>query len=284
MHPMLPGCALVIGLALVAGPVNGDELQDAMDRANALNLFIQIELESDQAQRLIEPLERIQDQVTQYRETREAKLQQLQPTLRTARQRLIAGRDLSDDVEETLEQFRTQREQALTALQRSVDAEMQLIAERLSPEQNSILDWTPPESVRPQESVEERLKVQRVAMGRIQEAAQMLDRVKHLDPFNFVTGRMPLINDYLALYYEPNTQQFQEASQIVLNYTDEIRGMNEQAWQENGMDIAAGMVDNLGLMPTLDRGQRPGTVSWQALYRLVTDPQTLEVVRDLADR
>jgi hypothetical protein len=110
----------------------------------------------------------------------------------------------------------------------------------------------------------------------------MLDSVKHLHAFNFVTGRGPIINDYLALYFRPDAQQFQEAYQRVIEYSDEVRMIPEQRWQAQSLEIAAGLVEELGLMPTMDPGRRPGTVSWSSLFELVTDDQTLEVVKEMA--
>jgi len=110
----------------------------------------------------------------------------------------------------------------------------------------------------------------------------MLDAVKHLDAFNFVTARSPMINDYLALYFRPDAQQFQQAYQIAINYTSQVRMLSEQQWQAQSLDIGAGLVEELGLMPQMDPGVQPGTVPWTQLYRVVTNPQTLVVVRGLA--
>ena len=159
---------------------------------------------------------------------------------------------------------------------------MQLIASILTPEQNRYLDWTPPGAVGSAEALQERAKAQQVAMGRIQEAARLLDAVKHLDAFNFVTGRGPLVNDYLALYFQAGTQQFEQAYDITINYTDQARMLTEEQWQAQAMDLGAALVEQLGLMPQMAPGVQPGTIPWSQLFRVVTNPQTLVVVRGLA--
>lgn len=276
--------AIALLLALSSASAVADDLQDAMDRADALNFFRQIGLERAQAQQMIAPLERIQDLVKRYRERDERRLQELEPTLRAARQALIEGRTLDERIAWALESYQAERAEARSALRRAVAAEMQVIARTLYPEQNAMLDWTPPAAVRPEESIEERLEVQRIAMGRIEEAVRVLERIKYLDAFHYVTGRIPIINDYLARYYEPNSPEFQEAGEILLEYTGEVRMLEEDEWRAHALDIAADMIDEIGLMPRYDPEPPPGTVSWNALYRLVTNPQTLQVVRSVAGR
>ncbi|MFO8078883.1 MAG: hypothetical protein R6V07_01135 [Armatimonadota bacterium] len=273
---------VALAVAVFAVPVAADEMQDAMARADALNLFRQIDLQRGQARQMIPPLQRIVRLVETHEQQRKQSLNRMESTLRRARQQLVAGAELASEAEEAMEQFEEQREASQRDLYRSVDAEMQAIAEVLTREQNELLDWTAPASIRPERNMEERLRVQQVAMGRIQEAGRMLDRVKHLDAFNFVTGRGPMLNDYLAGYFRPDSPQFREAYQITLDYTDEVRMLREEQWQEQGLEIATAMVEDLGLMPTVDPERRPGAVSWRSLYRLVTSPETLEVVREMA--
>lgn len=278
--------AVTLALSMVAIPpassASADELQEAMDRADTVAFFLRLGLETEQARWMIDPLARIQDLVEQYRENEQKRLQAMESMLRAARQTLIEGEPLDDRTATELDAYRSGRERAQLALFRSVDAEMRVIAEIFYPQQNALVDWTPPEAVRPAVDVEERLELQRIAFGRMHELATMLDRIKYLDAFNFVTGRIPLINDYLARFYDPNTVEFAEAVEISVQYTDEIRMLGEAEWEENAFNIAADMLEDLGLMPTLEPVRFPGTVGWQSLYRLFTNPQTLDIVRQWA--
>lgn len=274
--------AVALALAMLAVPAAADELQDAMDRADALNLFRQLNVQPGQARQMVAPLERIRDLVASHESEREAALDRLESTLEEARERLVEGEALSNETIAALQRHEEQSEAAELALRRAVDSEMQAIAGVLDRTQNQFLSWTAPASIRPEAHVEERLRMQQVAMGRVQEAVRMLEAVKYLHAFNFVTGRMPLVNDYLVRYFQPDAQQFQQAFQIVIAYTDEVRLLPQQQWQVQAVEIAAAMVEDLGLMPTMDPGQRLGTVSWEALFGLVTNPQTVDVVRDLA--
>ncbi|MFW5867666.1 MAG: hypothetical protein ACOCX2_07600 [Armatimonadota bacterium] len=270
-------------IALVlAVPVAADEMQDAMARADALALFRQIDLQREQARQMIGPLQRINEIVEGYNSQRKQTLDRMGPTLREARRQLVAGDELSAEMVSALEDYQQSRQAAELEAQRAVNAEMQALAEILTPEQNELLDWTAPGSIRPQEQLEGRLRLQQIAMGRIQEAAQMLDEVKHLDAFNYVTGRQPIINDYLALYYDPQTVQFEQAVEIALAYTGNVRMLDEDQWGAQALDIAAGMVEELGLMPTMESEQRSDAISWSTLFRIMTHKQTLEVVRDVA--
>jgi hypothetical protein len=110
----------------------------------------------------------------------------------------------------------------------------------------------------------------------------MLERVKYLDAFNFVTARAPILNDYLARYFDPNQPNADTAYRIALAQTDRVRLLSEEEWQANAWDIAAELVERLGLMPVIETGAQPGTVAWPALYRLFTNPQTLQVAQQLA--
>ncbi|MGI5816855.1 MAG: hypothetical protein ACOX9R_02025 [Armatimonadota bacterium] len=276
--------AVALMVVVLTAPAVADEMQDAMDYADALYLFRQLDVQPAQARQMIAPLQRIERLVEGYNSERSQALERLRPTLQEARRQLTEGEEPSTESAEALATFRQDREAAQRELYRRVASEMRGIAEILTPEQNRYLDWTPPASIRPDECIQERLRMQQIGMGRIQEAGRMLDVVKHLHAFNFVTGRGPIINDYLSLYFRPDAAEFEEAFRIVIQYTDEVRMMPERQWQAQSLEVAADLVAELGLMPTLDPGQRPGTVAWGSLFGLVTNPQTLEVVRKMAQQ
>ncbi|MGC9320026.1 MAG: hypothetical protein ACP5KN_18485 [Armatimonadota bacterium] len=264
-------------------PAAGDELADAMARADALNFFNSIGLEVTQAQRMVAPVERIRDLVQQHQQTSSQRLQAMTATLQRARALLLAGEKLPDEIRTAIADYQTQQDQARLTLMRAVDQEMGLIEDILAPRQNALLDWTPPESVRPRQSTEQILEQQQIAMGRIQRAAQMLDNVKHLDAFNFVTGRTQIVNDFLAMHFRQGTPRWERAYGIVIEATDQVRMLPEEEWQANAMDIAADLIEQLGLMPSFEERRRPGTISWNALYQLFTNPVTLEVLKELPD-
>jgi len=272
----------VLVALVIALPASADEMQDAMDRAEVLNLMLQVRVQPSQAQQMLGPLQRIQELVKRFEDTQTNALNQLATSLQRARAELIAGEELSAQTIAALDGYQQQREAGRQALYSAVAEQMQLIASALTAEQNRYLDWTPPGAIRPEELLAERVQMQQVAMGRVQEAARMLDAVKHLDAFNFVTARGPIVSDYLALYFRPDAQQFQQAYQIAVNYTSQVRMLDEQQWQAQSLDFGAGLVEELGLMPQMDPGVKPGTVPWGRLYRIVTNPQTLPVMRGLA--
>ncbi|MGD9497906.1 MAG: hypothetical protein AB7Y46_16505, partial [Armatimonadota bacterium] len=253
-----------------------------MAQADALGLFTTIGLQQVQAQAMVAPLERIQSQVTQYQAAEQQRLTALAPTLTRARQILLSGEELPPDMQSALANYRQQSQQAQLQLARGVNQEMQTIASLLYPEQNALLDWTAPEAVRGPEAMAERLRLQQVALSRIQEAERMLERVKYLDPFNFVTGRAGIINDYLAVHFPPETPDFDAAYRIALEHTDRVRLLSENEWQANSWQIATDLVERLGLMPSLETAPDPSRISWSALYQLFTNPQTLAVVKELA--
>ncbi|MBD3292837.1 MAG: hypothetical protein GF393_07910, partial [Armatimonadia bacterium] len=128
--------ALALAAVLLALPVAADEMQDAMDRADVLNLFLRIDLRPDQARQMMGPLENIQDTVRTHNSARTESLNRLNPTLKRARQQLIAGEDLGDQMVQALENYQRQREVADREFRRAVDAQMQTIASVLTPEQN----------------------------------------------------------------------------------------------------------------------------------------------------
>ncbi len=266
----------------VAPTASADELGDAMAQADALALFRRIGLQPSQAQQMIPIVERIQDLVRQQRQADEQRLRQIRPTLQQARSQLVAGQMPSEQAQRVIASYREQRQQAQLTLMRAVDREFANLENIFTRQQNQAFDWTPPESVNMEESMQRILQQQRVAMGRIQRAAEVLNSVKHLDTFNFVTARIPILTDYLSLYYRPDTPEFEQAMEIAIAATDQVRLLTEEQWQTNALDIAADLVEELGLMPPMQVRQRPGTVSWSALYRLFTNEQTLVVLRGLA--
>lgn len=278
----LPLVVTMLALGVAAAAVPADELGDAMARADALNLFRTIGLDRTQAQRMIAPLQSIQTLLKQFRENQQAQLEALKPTLTRVRQLLAEGHEVPEDLRTALENYETQREAALLKLYRDVNREMQVIRDNLYPEQLAMLDFTPPASIAPEEAIQQRVRLQQIAIERIQTAGRMLERVKYLDAFNFVTGRTPIVISYLTQYFEQNTPQFQAAMDVVIEYTDRVRLLTDEEWQQNAWAIAAELVEALGLMPEWNPAPDPNKVGWNALYRLFTAPQTLEVVQALA--
>lgn len=271
--------AALVGLA-VAAPA--DQLGDATAEADALSFFRNLGLDQAQAQRLLTPLQRIQTLGTRYRDTQQQRLDALAPTLTAARQLLAAGQPIPENLRAALQDYEAQREAALLQLYRDVNREMQVIRDNLYPEQLAALDFTPPASIATQDMIQERARLQQIALGRIQTAGRMLERVKYLDAFNFVTGRTPIVISYVGQYFPQDTPEFQAAMGVVIEYTDRVRLLNEEAWQQNAWAIAAELVETLGLMPELTMTPDPNKMSWNALYRLFTAPQTLAAVQALA--
>ncbi|GEM_PF-4333708 len=274
--------ALVVAALTAVGPAFADDIQDAMDRAEVLNLLLQVQVSPAQAQRMVAPVQRIQQMVQASQRAEQDRLNRLGVLLQQARTQGLAGKALSPEMQAALDAHEQQRAAARLELVRSVAEQMRLIEGMLTPEQNALLDWTPPGALTAEESLEERTRLQQVALGRIQDAARLLDRIKYLDPFNFVVARVPIVNDYLALHFLPGSAEFQQAFAITINYSDQVRMLTDEQWQAQGLDIGAALIEELGLMPTLDPGPAPGTIAWERLYQILTNPQAVAAVQSIA--
>ena len=274
--------ALVAVALMAAGPAVADDIEDAMGRAEALNLLLQVQVSPTQAQQMLAPVQRIQQIVQTSQRAEQDRVNRLGVLLQQARAQLLAGNALSPEMQAALDAHEQQRAAARVELARSVAEQMRLIEGMLTPEQNVLLDWTPPGGLTAEQSLEERMRLQQVALGRIEDAARVLDRIKHLDAFNFVVARVPIVNDYLALHFLPGSAEFQQAYALTINYSDQVRMLTNEQWQAQGLDIGAALVEELGLMPTLDPGPAAGAIPWERLYQILTNPQAVAAVQSIA--
>jgi len=263
-----------------AGPAAADELSDAMQRADCLNFLNTLGLSNEQLTRMVAPLKRIQQIVKERSTDRQAKLARLAGYSAQVRASLMAGREVPASVRDTLRQAEAEIAAADLAAKQAVHGQMELIAGLLTPLQNQQLDWTPPPAVRVAESTEDRIRRLRQLEGLVTDAGQLLQTVRNLDPLLYVTRRVTLIGEYLAQYLDPNSPAFQQAHQTLIEYTGEVRMLEEPQWQQQARAYAERMVQRLGLMPG-EAPANPNAVSWGKLYSLFTDPQTLKTVEQV---
>lgn len=279
---LLVSCVLTVSLAGAAD----DQLARAQQRASALNFVNSLGITVPQAQAMVRPLQRIQVIVQQAEQAREAAAGGGEAITATqqARVLLLADREVSEATLARVRQIAQELDLVQRGLYVSVDAAMQDIADILSPAQNAGLDWRAPAAVRSGPTAQQRAQLQREIDARVRDGATMLDRVKYLDAFNFVTGRMPIIQEYLTVNQDPGRALPENAVEICLYWTDQARLVPVEEWRQRAPGMAAQMVSQLGLMPTLDPGPKPGAVSWWTLYQLVTAPETLAVMQEIPQR
>jgi len=260
-----------------------DELARAQQRAYALSFVNSLGVTVEQAQAMIQPLQRIQGYLEQYQEAQEAAVSkpEVVAACQQARLALMAGQEISADTRATINKVSEDLEAARQALYASVNNAMRTIAGILTVEQNAKLDWTPPGVVRGAPTAQQRAQLQREIDARVRDGVAMLDRVKFLDPLNFVTARMPIIEEYLAINQNQGAALPANAMEICLYYTDQARMVPLEEWQMRAPGLAAQMVSQLGLMPTLDPKPRADAIGWWSLYQLFTSPETLAVMQEI---
>lgn len=259
-----------------------DELAEAMQRADALSFFNRLGLQTSQLQRMISPLKRIQQIVTQRQADREVKLTRLSGYYQRARGLLIAGVELPDDLR--AEMAKAEEEMAAGELlaKQAVHGQMELIARIFYPAQNEQLDWTPPPELRAEESPEDRARRQREIIGLINEAGQLLQDTRNLNALLYVTQRVTLIGEYLEQYFPVNTPAFERAHAMLMEYTGEVRLVEDAQWQQQAPLYAERLVRVLGLMP--EQAQpNPNAVGWSQLYDLFANPQTVKIVEEMVE-
>ncbi len=273
---------LVTACLALPAPSQADELAEAMQRADALSFFNRLGLQTSQLQRMVSPLKRIQQIVTQREADREVKLTRLSGYYQRARGLLIAGVALPEDLRAEIQKAEEEMAAGDLSAKQAVHGQMELIASILYPAQNAQLDWTPPPEVRVEESPAERARRQRQIIGLITEAGQFLQQVRELNALLYVTQRIPLISEYLAQYFPVNTPAFERAHAMLMDYTGEVRLVEEGQWQQQAPLYAERMVRLLGLMPEQAK-PNPNAVGWSQLYDLLTNPQTVNIVQEMLD-
>ncbi|MCD6360282.1 MAG: hypothetical protein J7M38_05395, partial [Armatimonadetes bacterium] len=230
-----------------------DELASAQRRASALSFINSLGVTVQQAAAMAGPLQRIQDALKKAEAGREAAVGSgsAPMILQQARAMLIAGQDLPQDTLDAIERIKDDLYEVERAKYIEIDAQMQGIADILTDAQNARLDWTAPASVRSGPTAQQRAQLQREIDARIRDAAAMLERVKYLDNFNFITARIPIIEDYLRANQSPGQPLPANAMDICLQFSDRARYVPLDQWEQTAPRLAADMITRLGLMPTL---------------------------------
>lgn len=275
---ILPGQAGTIGASST-----DDELSVAQLRAAALNFFNSLGVTGEQATRMIQPLQNIQRELAVGEDARQAATgnDAAFRALTSARALLLTDREVPAETMATITQIEKALDLARLHKYTSVDLQMQSIAEIMFPAQNARLDWTPPASVRPERSAQLRAALRREIDVRIREAVRLLERIRFLDAALFVTGRIPIVNEYLNYNLDLGRPLPANAVEICLAVSDEARMVSPDDWNARAYDLGGTLVTRLGLMPKLDLGPKPGAIGWSALYRMFTATETLQVAREL---
>jgi len=221
-----------------------DELASAQKRATALSFVINMGLSLEQVARMVGPLQRIQRILLNAEEEREAVFSEpaTAQALQDARDLLLTDQEVPEETLAIIYQIPGELDEAQRAKYMGVDAQMQNIAALLSPAQNANLDWTAPASVRSAPTAQQRAALQREIEARVNDAVEMLNQVKFLDNFNFVTGRITIIDEYLRANQSPENPLPENAMDISVYYTDQARLVPLQQWEQAAPDMAAEMV------------------------------------------
>ena len=270
--------------APVGGPVlpKDDELSQAMARADCLNFFNSLGVETSQLKRMAPPLKAIQSYLGQRESDRELKLTRLSAEYQRACELLIPGDKLPDEVAQKLAAAEQEMAAADLEMKRAIHGQMEALAKIFYPAQNEQLDWTAPAEIVPPESAEQRATRERQISALINEAGRLLERVRYLPPHDYVTARIGIVADYVGRYFNPNLAAFDEVHALVMECTSEVRMLEEEVWQQDAALYAERMVRLLGLMPGRPE-PAPTAVTWHQLYALLTNPQTLKAVQDMLE-
>jgi len=259
-----------------------DELALAQQRASALNFFNSLGVTGSQLMRMVPVLQRIQKALADRDAKREGVVGEpdAADALDKAHELLMADQEVPQETLDKLAEIRVALQQADQEMYLRVDGEMQGLSKVFSPAQNALLDFTPPASVRSGPTPRQLVALQREIDARVNDAVAMLDRVKFLNDLHFRTGRIGIIQTYLANNQEPGRPLPDNAVDICIAFTSQARVVPPDQWQQQAPIIAAQMVTQLGLMPTLYPQPSPNAIGWSALYQLFTAPETLKVAQE----
>ena len=274
---------ILSGEAMPGASAADDELGSAQRRASALSFFNSLDVTGGQATRMIQPLQNIQGELAVGEDARQAAAQNNEAlrALMSARALLVAGQEVPPETLATIAEIEAALDLAQLQMYMSVDRQMQSIADIMYPAQNERLDWTPPASVRPERSAQQRAALQREITVRIRDAVRLLERIRFMDAALFVTGRVPLIKEYLDYNLDLGRSLPGNAVEICLAISDEARVVSPDDWNARAYDLGGALVTRLGLIPTLELGPKPGAIGWSALYRLFTATETLQVAQEI---
>jgi len=250
MRPAQIAIAMSLGAYIaLATLAAADELEEAMHCADCLSFFRSLEVETSQLQRMIPPLQRIQQYITQGHAARDAKLAQLSADYSRARALLIAGQQLPDDLRAKLEGAKQEMDLADLKMKQSISQQMSALSKIFSPVQNQRLDWTPPAELQPAETARQRAQRRREQLALISDAGRLQNRLRYMNAFDYSSYRVTIISEYLDRYFERNTAQFEQAHAIVMELIGEVRLVDEAAWPQQANLYAERQVIMLGLMP-----------------------------------
>ena len=200
--------------------------------------------------------------------------------LQAIRETLLAGTPLTEQHNDVL--YDLQQEQGELALEILYAAAISLRAVRdaLDENQNSRIDWRPPQVLEQAEPLEDRIERLLDLADRITGFTDFLKEVRFIEPIGFQDGATKLTGDFLAQYIrDDGGRYFNRAVRYMIDIEIEAREVPEEDWNDAvAAMIAFQAMTRLRLLPRrvgagMDRPAADDVLyTWWDMERIFSDP------------
>lgn len=276
-------CAMALMVTLAAGAqTTPHPLTAAIDLHSNLALVADLQPNSRQLLDMLAASRASRQLAAQYDNDLEQAMQARADVFKQQAQCLAAGTPVPDNVNASVAEYFTLRNEGRLKLRQAVDTQVRKVRRALAPDQTRLIDWSRPAELSTESDDEAVLSEMRDLMADLNGTIRALERVRYLIPGDYVTTRVGHLTDFLVEYYRPNTPQFKDALNWMMKLTDEARVVSEKDWPGQAPLFAARVLQRVGALGVeQEQAQARAPYNWWDVYYLLTDPHTPELLQQM---
>ena len=262
------------------GADNRHELRKKIDASNIVAMVNDLELDARQvaaflavAREVVRLGEGYEQQVSQAN-------RQVLGHIRTKSRALAEGTEVAERTAQALADHETRAKALRAEHYRAANVQIRSLRAAMRPAQDGLVDWTMPADISGAGATdEERIEIIMALRRETEMAMNLLTSVRSMPPADFITLRISRLNEWLRQYFHPDSPEFAEGRDWLIQLTDEARMIPQEAWGEELPLMTAELMLHFGLLHDSAGAPAPNAIyGWWDLYTYLVDPQSVEVL------
>ncbi|MBC7287935.1 MAG: hypothetical protein H5T86_07805, partial [Armatimonadetes bacterium] len=240
-----------------------------------LALISDLRLAPDQVAALVQLVAQIGNDVDAANADRKALAERARELMPAVEAALRQGKPLEADMADKVQQILAEDDQTIGELKRAMADYLRRMARMLRPEQQRLVNWTPPGDVLrliPAEFAAMRLR-QRAAI--IRRGLDFLNYLKYRTAKDYMNLKVSQSREFVAAFVDPRSPAYARALEMTLDLVSEARMVAREEW-EGGADVeyATHLMRAIGALRDPEAQEPTGQeiYTWQRLYDILTVP------------
>ena len=257
------------------------DLQTALNRAKIVLLLNDLSFDTQQLAQLLALVGGAKTEAQKATTSKDALLASVSPQLTQLLPYLITDQQLNEQWNSYLTTLVTKLKEPDDVLDQAMTTYVDAVERIMSERQAANVDWRVPPPVAGNQTAGQRAIRKRQEAAMIADAIELSEFLRPLDQATFNMLRPGRVEDFLAQYMAPGTQEYVQARDKLFTQVLEVRGLSREEWADVAPEVATRMLQTAGQLRETQWTQSKLPLDWYAIRSLLLAPETEDVLRQM---